>query len=135
MDLQKSMTISASGMTAQSVRMRVIAENLANADSVSPDPFTDPYRRKIVSFSSELDRAMNVDVVQADKLNYDQSDFGTRYDPGNPAADGRGYIRVSNVNSLLEMMDMRQAQRSYQSNLNAMEAARRLASMTVDLLR
>jgi len=135
MDLLKAMAASASGLRAQSVRMRVISENLANQDSVGSAAGDDPYRRKLVSFSSVLDGELGAYVVKANKINFDQSDFGKRYDPGNPAADATGYIKTANVNGLIEMMDMRQAQRSYQSNLNAMEGTRRMATMTLDLLR
>lgn len=133
--LQKAMLASSHGLRAQSVRMRVVSENLASANTVASDPNTDPYRRKIVTFSSELDRAAGVRLVEADGVSHDQSDFGKRYDPGNPAADEAGYVRTPNVNSLIEMMDMKQAQRSYESNLNALESSRKMASKTLELLQ
>lgn len=135
MDLQKAMMASASGLRAQSVRMRVISENIANQNSVASTPQDDPYRRKIVTFQTELDRVNGVELVKAGKIAFDQKAFGNKYDPGNPAADAAGYVKQSNVNGLVEMMDMRQAQRTYQSNLNALEASRRMATMTLDLLR
>jgi len=135
MDLQKAMMASASGMRAQSVRMRVISENIANQNSVASEPGADPYRRKIVTFQTELDKAHGVELVKADGVDFDQKEFGKKYDPGNPAADASGYIKTSNVNGMIELMDMRQAQRTYQSNLNALEASRRMATMTLDLLR
>jgi len=135
MDLQKAMMASASGLRAQSIRMRVISENIANQNSVASGPGEDPYRRKIVTFQTELDRAEGVELVKAGKIAYDQKAFGQKYDPGNPAADPAGYVKQSNVNGLIEMMDMKQAQRTYQSNLNALEASRRLATMTLELLR
>ncbi len=135
MDLQKAMMTSASGLRAQSVRMRVISENIANQNSIASEPGADPYRRKIVTFSSELDRANDVALVKADGVDYDQTEFGKKYDPGNPASDAAGYIKTTNVNGLIELMDMKQAQRTYQSNLNALEASRRMATMTLDLLR
>ncbi|WP_262689662.1 flagellar basal body rod protein FlgC [Kordiimonas aestuarii] len=135
MDLQKAMMASAAGLRAQSVRMRVISENIANQNSIAMEPGADPYRRKIVTFETELDRANGVTLVKPGAVAYDQKEFGKKYDPGNPAADGAGYIKTSNVNGLIEMMDMRQAQRTYQSNLNALEATRRMATMTLDLLR
>lgn len=134
-DLLKAMTASAAGMRAQGVRMRVVAENIANANSLAQEPGMDPYRRKIVTFGSELDKAMNIDTVVADGLSFDQSDFGSRFEPGNPVADERGYVATPNVNTLIEMMDMRQAQRSYESNLNAMESSRRMAAKTLELLQ
>ncbi|WP_262695374.1 flagellar basal body rod protein FlgC [Kordiimonas aquimaris] len=135
MDLQKAMMASASGLRAQSVRMRVISENIANQNSVATEPGADPYRRKIITFQTEMDRANGVELVKVGGIEFDQKDFTKKYDPGNPAADASGYIKESNVNGLIEMMDMQQAQRTYQSNLNAMEASRRMATMTLDLLR
>ncbi len=135
MDLEKAMMASAAGLRAQSVRMRVISENIANQNSVASEPGADPYRRKIVTFETELDRANGVELVKPGKVEFDQKEFGKKYDPGNPAADEAGYIKTSNVNGLIEMMDMRQAQRTYQSNINALEASRRMATMTLDLLR
>lgn len=135
MDLQKAMIASASGLRAQSIRMRVISENIANQNSVASSPYEDPYRRKIVTFQTELDRANGVEIVKAGKIAFDQKEFTNKYDPGNPAADEAGYVKQSNVNGLIEMMDMRQAQRTYQSNLNALEASRRMASITLELLR
>lgn len=135
MDLEKAMMASAAGLRAQSVRMRVISENIANQNSVASEPGADPYRRKIITFLTELDRANGVEVVKPGKIEFDQKEFTKKYDPGNPAADAAGYVLQSNVNGLIEMMDMRQAQRTYQSNLNALEASRRMATMTLDLLR
>lgn len=135
MDLQKAMIASASGLRAQSVRMRVISENIANQNSVASSPFEDPYRRKIVTFQTELDKANGVEIVKAGKVDFDKKEFTKKYDPGNPAADEAGYVKQSNVNGLVEMMDMQQAQRTYQSNLNALEASRRMASLTLELLR
>lgn len=135
MDLEKAMMASASGLRAQSVRMRVISENIANQNSVASEPGADPYRRKIVTFKTEMDRAAGVEMVKASGVDMDQKEFGKKYDPGNPAADASGYIKTSNVNGMIELMDMRQAQRTYQSNLNALEASRRMATMTLDLLR
>ncbi|NVJ99151.1 MAG: flagellar basal body rod protein FlgC [Alphaproteobacteria bacterium] len=135
MDLEKAMMASAAGLRAQSVRMRVISENIANQNSVASEPGADPYRRKIITFQTELDRASGVELVKPGKVEFDQKEFGKKYDPGNPAADESGYIKTANVNGMIEMMDMRQAQRTYQSNINALEASRRMATMTLDLLR
>ena len=135
MDLEKAMMASAAGLRAQSVRMRVISENIANQNSVASEPGQDPYRRKIITFQTELDRASGVELVKPGKVEFDQKEFGKKYDPGNPAADEAGYIKTANVNGMIEMMDMRQAQRTYQSNINALEARRRMATMTLDLLR
>ncbi len=135
MDLTKSMLISASGMKVQNVRMRIIAENLANQDSVATAPGEDPYRRKSLTFQNVLDRESGVNTVEVKKVLHDQSEFGMRYDPGHPAADEIGYIKTTNVNGLVELMDMKQAQRSYESNLNAMDVSKNLIMRTVDLLR
>ena len=135
MDLESAMMASAAGLRAQSVRMRVISENIANQGSVASEPGADPYRRKIITFQTELDRASGVNLVTVSGVDLDQSKFGKKYDPGNPAADTAGYIKTSNVNGMIELMDMRQAQRTYQSNLNALEASRRMATMTLELLR
>jgi len=134
-DLNKTLMISAAGMRAQSVRMRVIAENLANAETVGLKPGDDPYRRKVVNFASELDRATGTDMVAVKGVTRDQSDFGTRYEPGHPAADANGYVRTPNVNMLVEVSDMRQAQRSYEANLNVVDSARSMLMRTIDLLR
>lgn len=135
MDLMKSMMISASGMRAQSARMRVISENIANQDSVATEAGGSPYQRKIMNFTNELNNELGIYEVKAGKLTLDDKPFGKDYDPGNPAADKEGYVLKSNVNGLIEVMDMKQAQRSYQSNLNAIETSRRMASMTLELLR
>ena len=135
MDLMESLMISAAGMRAQGQRLRVVAENLANADSVAEVPGGDPYRRKTISFKNQLDRELGMDTVQVSKVGEDPSDFRMKYDPGNPAADGKGYVKLPNVNSLIEMSDMREAQRSYEANLRAIEVARSMLQRTIDLIR
>ncbi len=135
MDLSKSLMISAAGLKAQSVRIRVISENLANADSLASSPTDTPYRRKVVSFRNELDRKLGIHEVAVDGVTFDRSDFGKRYQPGHPGADADGYVRTPNVEPLLEVMDMRQAQRSYDANLNAADTAKNMIMRTIDLLR
>jgi flagellar basal-body rod protein FlgC len=135
MDLMESLMISAAGMRAQGQRLRVVAENLANADSVAEVPGGDPYRRKTISFKNQLDRELGMKTVQVSKVGEDPSDFRMKYDPGNPAADGKGYVKLPNVNSLIEMSDMREAQRSYEANLKAIEVARSMLQRTIDLIR
>jgi len=135
MDLMESLMISAAGMRAQGQRLRVVAENLANADSVAEVPGGDPYRRKTISFKNQLDRELGLETVQVGKLGEDPSDFRMKYDPGNPAADAKGYVKLPNVNSLIEMTDMREAQRSYEANLKAIEVARNMLQRTIDLIR
>lgn len=135
MDLMESLTISAAGMRVQGQRLRVVAENLANADSVSEVPGGDPYRRKTISFKNALDRELGMETVQVSKVGVDPSDFRMKYDPGNPAADAKGYVKLPNVNNLIEMSDMREAQRSYEANLRAIEVARTMLQRTIDLIR
>jgi flagellar basal-body rod protein FlgC len=135
MDFTTALYLAASGMRAQSGRMRVIAENLANADSVTPSSNGEPYRRRISTMSSEFDQELNANVVKLGEPISDQSEFRLQYDPGNPTADKQGYVRLPNVNALVEMMDMRDAQRSYEADLQAMEGARNMLARTIDLLR
>lgn len=135
MDLEKSLMISASGMRAQSVRMRLISENLANANSIAPSPDQDPYRRKVVSFENSFDRELGAALLKVDKVDVDQAPFEKKYDPGHPNADKNGYVMMPNVNTFVEMMDMRQAQRSYQANLSMIETAKAMLSRTVEILR
>ncbi|MBI1328801.1 MAG: flagellar basal body rod protein FlgC [Alphaproteobacteria bacterium] len=135
MDLATSMAIAASGLRAQTKRMRTIAENIANANSTSATPGGDPYRRKIATMKADFDRELGATMVQTGKPLDDQAPFRTQYDPGNPAADSQGYVKLSNVNPLVEIMDMREAQRSYQADLTVMEATKSMLARTVDLLR
>ena len=135
MDFNASMVIAASGMRAQSNRMRIIAENIANANSTASTPDGDPYRRKVATVKSDFDRDLNATLVQSGKPIADMSEFRSQYDPGNPAADKQGYVKLPNVNPLIEVMDMREAQRSYEADLNVMEATKSMLSRTVDLLK
>ena len=134
MDFSKSMAVAASGMRAQSERMKIIAENIANANSTATTPGGDPYRRKIATVKSEFDRELGANLVQSGKPLPDQKDFRTRYDPGNPNADAKGYVKLPNVDTLVEIMDMREAQRSYEADLTAMDATKAMLARTVDLL-
>lgn len=135
MELTNAIRASSAGMKVQGMRLRVVAQNIANADSVAHTPDGSPYRRQVISFKNELDRKNDVSVVKVDKVTRDQSDFQLRYDPGHPYANPDGYVRMPNVNSLIEMMDMREAQRSYEANINMVESARSMLQRTVDLLR
>jgi flagellar basal-body rod protein FlgC len=134
-DFLKSIAIAASGLRAQAGRMRVISENVANAESTAPRTGANPYRRKIPTFRSEMDRALDAKVVALGPVRNDPSDFRTKYEPGHPAADANGYVRYPNVNSVVEMTDMRDAQRSYEANLNVIGATRRMIQRTIDILR
>lgn len=135
MDLATSMMIAASGMRAQSSRMRTIAENLANANSTSPTPGGEPYRRKVATMNANFDRDLNATLVESGNPAPDMSEFRQQYDPGNPIADKQGYIKLPNVNPLVEIMDMREAQRSYEADLNVLDTTKSMLSRTVDLLR
>jgi len=135
MDLKASLGVSESGLRAQSLRMRVIAENLANQDSVAQTPGGDPYRRRVTSFKAEVDRATGATGVKVNGIEADKSDFTRVYQPGHPAADKEGYVLKPNVNGLVESADMKAAQRSYEANLNAIEAAKSLTMRTIDLLK
>ena len=135
MDLMKSIKIAAAGMRVQGVRLRVISENIANADSMSVVPGGDPYRRKMVMFQNVLDRSLGTELVKVSNIAVDASEFRKNYNPGHPAADKSGYVRLPNVNALVEMMDMREAQRSYQANLRIVDVSKKLMARTIDLLR
>lgn len=135
MDLMKSMLISASGMKAQGKRLRVIAENVANADSVGRSEGEDPYRRRVVTFRSELDRKLDIRRVSIHKILPSTGAFARKHDPSHPAADADGYIKLPNVKPLVEMMDMREAQRSYEANISVIEATKRMLMRTIDMLR
>ncbi len=135
MDFMKSLTIAASGLRAQMGRMRIITENIANADSVAETPGGDPYRRRIVTFSAELDRSIGADVVKLGQVQTDNSDFLVKLEPGNPAANAQGDVKYPNVNTLVEMTDLRDAQRSYESNLNVITATRKMLQLTIDMLK
>ncbi|MFN4310459.1 MAG: flagellar basal body rod protein FlgC [Ferrovibrio sp.] len=135
MDLKNAMKISASGMRAQGERLKTLAENIANADSLAKTPGGDPYRRKVISFKSELDRATGANLVKAQPPKTDRSDFDLKYDPGHPAANADGYVKMPNVKTVIEMADMREAQRTYEANLNVVDSAKQMITRTVDLLR
>jgi len=135
MDFTTSLYVAAAGLRAQSGRMRIISENLANADSTSPSANGEPYRRRISTMSSEFDRQLSANVVKLGDPLADRSDFRMQYDPGNPLANMDGYVRLPNVNALVEIMDMRDAQQSYEANLQVMDGARSMLMRTVDLLR
>ncbi|OEJ68704.1 flagellar basal body rod protein FlgC [Magnetovibrio blakemorei] len=134
-DLLKTLRISAAGMKAQGTRLRVVSENIANADSLPTDPGGLPYRRKIVTFRNELDRTIGADTVRVNRIKTDQSEFEKRYDPSHPAASADGYVMAPNVNSLVEMMDMREAERSYEANLNVIKSSKTMLQQTIGLLR
>jgi len=135
MDLDRALRISAAGMNVQSTRLRVVAENLANRDSTGNAPGADPYRRKTVTFSNAVDRATGEESVRVSRVGTDAAEFPTRYEPSHPAADAQGYVRTPNVNSFVEMMDMREANRSYSANLSVLETTRGMLNRTIEALR
>jgi flagellar basal-body rod protein FlgC len=135
MDIDKALSISARGMNVQTIRLRVIAENLANQDTTGSTPGADPYRRKTVTFQNTFDRQLGTQAVQVKTVGRDRSEFQLRYDPSNPAANAEGYVKLPNVNSLVEVMDMREAERSYNANLSVMQATRGMLTRTIDLLK
>ena len=135
MDLVKAMEAAAQGMKAQGTRMRVISENMANAETTGKTAADNPYQRQIVTFKNVLNRQNDTTDVDVDKVVKDASPFIMKYDPSHPAADSKGYVKMPNVNPMLEMMDMREAQRSYEANLGVIQMARSMLMHTVDLLR
>ena len=135
MELNKALDIAARGMDAQTTRLRVIAENLANQDTTGSASGADPYRRKTVTFENRFDQQLGTDTVRVKQVGRDTSDFPLRYDPSNPAANSEGYVKLPNVNSLVEVMDMREAERSYAANLAVMQASRSMLTRTIDLLK
>jgi flagellar basal-body rod protein FlgC len=135
MDFLKSIAIAASGLRAQAGRMRIISENIANADSTAANAGAEPYRRKMASFKSEMDRALDAQVVALGRIKTDPTEFRVKHEPGHPAADANGNVRYPNVNSLVEMTDLREAQRSYEANINVIGASRRMIQRTIEILK
>jgi flagellar basal-body rod protein FlgC len=135
MDLDRALSISASGMAAQTARLRVVAENIANRDSTGQSPGAEPYRRKTVTFGAQLDRALGAETVRVARIGRDQREFPQRFDPGHPAADANGYLRTPNVDSMVENMDMREANRSYSANLAVLETTRGMLQRAIEALR
>ena len=133
--LISSMKVAASGLGAQSERLRVVSENLANAQSTGNFPGADPYQRKTITFSAELDRTIGARMVEVTAISPDRTAFPSEFHPGHEAADELGYVKMPNVNVLIEMADMREANRSYEANLQSIKQARELISMTIDLMR
>ncbi len=133
--LQASLRVAGAGLSAQSARLRVVSENLANAQSTGATPGADPYRRKTITFQNEFDRVAGMDVVKVNAIGVDPSDFEVEQDPGNPAADEKGMVKMPNVNMISEMSDMREANRSYEADLQVIKQSRDLISMTIDLLK
>lgn len=134
-DISSASRIASSGLKAQAKRLRVVSENMANADSLAKSPGAEPYRRKLITFKNVVDRETGLETVKVDKTTRDTTDFGRRYEPGHPGADATGYVLTPNVNPLVEVMDMREAQRTYDANLNVISMSREMTAKTLDLLR
>lgn len=135
MDINKALALSARGMAVQTARLRTVAENLANQDTTGSTPGAEPYRRKVISFENRLDRELGADAVRVKSISTDKGALPQRFDPSHPAADDKGYVRTPNVNSFIEVMDMREAQRGYSANLNVMDVTRSMLSRTLELLK
>ena len=135
MSLEKVLAISASGMTVQAARLRIVAENIANAQSLGDTPGGDPYRRKMITFKTVPDQNIGAQVVRVDRVFFDTSEFGRKHDPSHPAADKEGFVKLPNVKPLIEMVDLREAQRSYEANLSVIEVTKRMLQRTIELLR
>jgi flagellar basal-body rod protein FlgC len=135
MDLGSAMAVSASGLKAQATRIRVISENIANAESVATTAGGKPYSRKLIEFQPNQDRTIGAETVKVKRITDSKAPFTKMYDPAHPAADADGYVLRPNVNSFVEMMDMKEAQHSYSANLNAMEASRNMLRETIGLLQ
>jgi len=134
-DIIRTMRISGAGLRAQGQRLRIIAQNIANANSLATDPNGKPYRRKLITFRNEFDKALGMEAVRAHKVRPDMSAFGKRFDPNHPAADADGYILTPNVNTLIEMTDMREAQRTYEANLSVIRSSKKMLTNAIDMLR
>ncbi len=134
MDFVKSLAVAAAGLRAQAGRMRIISENIANADSTATTAGGDPYRRRVVSFGSELDKTLDSQVVKLGPVATEPTDFHSKYEPGHPAADASGMVKYPNVSTVIELSDMQEAQRSYDANLNIITATRHMVSRTLAIL-
>jgi flagellar basal-body rod protein FlgC len=134
-DLNTSLQISAAGMDAQMARIKIIAQNLANQNTTGSSPGADAYRRKTVTFENRLDKALGVETVGVKSVGTDKSELPLKYDPSNPGADKNGYVKTPNVNSFVELMDMRDAEQSYSANLNVASTTRTMLTRTLDLLK
>ncbi len=134
-NLSISADIATSGMKVQAERLKVIAQNMANADSISAEPGGDPYRRQVVTFQDYIDKDTGAEMVKVGKITHDMSQFEKKYMPNHPGADAEGYVKMPNVNTLVEMMDMKEAQRAYDANMNMMKTARQMNSNVLDILK
>ena len=135
MDLMDSIHVSSAGLAAQSARLKVVAQNIANAESVGTRDGADPYRRQTISFKEVMDSDAGIKTVKANKIGTDKSDFVKKYEPTNPQADKDGFVMYPNVNPIMEMVDMREAKRGYEANLNVIDASKSMYGDTINLLK
>lgn len=135
MDLTNTLNISADGMQVQAERLRIVSENLANKDSTGSTPGADPYRRKIITFQETLDKKTGASSVQVKNISKDQTPFELKYDPSHPAANAQGYVKMPNVNEMMEVMDVHEAQHAYEANLNTMQITRSMLTRTINLMK
>jgi len=135
MQLTDSLKIAAAGMQAQGERLRVVAENIANAESTGHTPGAEPYRRKLVVFKNVLDKELGIETLRVAKRTTDKSEFIKKFEPHHPAADAQGYVMYPNVSTIIESVDMREARRAYEANLGVVEVSKAMVARTLDLLR
>lgn len=133
--LSISTRLASAGLEAQSLRLRIAAENVANAQSTGAEPGADPYSRKTVTFRAAMDRTVGLASVKLNAIGTDKTPFRIERDPGNPAADNEGNVKMPNVNMLVEMADIREANRSYEANVQVIKQARAMVASVIDLLR
>ena len=133
--LTTALKVAGSGLHAESMRLRVVSENIANANSTGETPGADPYARKTITFQTSVDRLTQAALIGVDRIGADDAAFEQVFDPAHPAADAEGYVKMPNVNAIVEMADMREANRSYQANLQVLKQARELITMTIDLMK
>lgn len=134
MNFGSTLNISASGLSAQGMRLQIIAQNLANADSTGTTPGSDPYQRRTITFQNQVDSQTGAELVGVEEVGQDTTPFPVKYDPSNPAANAQGYVKLPNVNSFVELMDMQQAERSYDADLSVMQVTRSMVSRTLGLI-
>jgi flagellar basal-body rod protein FlgC len=135
LDITSTLNISAAGMDAQSTRLQVIAENVANADTTGATPGSAPYQRQTVTFTDQMDQSSNMPLVEASQIGTDNSPDPLKYEPANPAANAQGYVKYPNVNQMVEVMDMQEAERSYSANLAVLQTSHTMLSRTLALLQ
>jgi flagellar basal-body rod protein FlgC len=133
--LQIALHIAASGLQAQSMRLRVVSQNIANAQSTGSAPGADPYARQTVSFESEMNRTLGANLVEVKSVGVDSTPFKLERDPGNPAADENGMVKMPNVDVLVELADMREANRSYEANLQVAKQSADMLNTTITLMK